>query len=509
MMLLRDVPPGLTHDEADHGITAWSIVEGVRAIYFTIGYGREPFYDYATAVLMSFLGPTYLAGRLTAVFFSLPLIAAMYAWVKRAFDPTTALLTAASLATSFWPLMVGRQALRSTTLPTLFALAVLLFWLGLKRLEIGERRLRQSPTTTTPLHHYTNPYFLATGLLIGLTFYTYIPARILWGVFPATAVYLMLARRKGTGKVWWGVLLIGGLGLIVAAPLFSYLANNPGTEVRIDELQTPLTAVLDGNVSPLWQNIRASLRLFTIEGDSTIRYNLPGRPFLQPIMGILFYIGLAFAVWHTIQPFRTHKKISFTDSSVAAFLAIAWLLAGISPSLVTGPRWSMTQAVGMQPILYLFPALAVAQIGKLRFRDTALSQYKVSWLIVGLVWGITAVIASNDYFNRWANDSDVRVQYETTMVAAMEYLNANGSGDVAISTITPDPVHTPALAQMTLTNKTITPHWFNGQDSLLIPESASSTVVFPGFTPLPAAFATYFAPAQPIAELTLRETDLD
>ena len=51
-----EVPPGLTHDEADHGITAWSIIsEGVRDIYFTIGYGREPLYDYATALLMTFL----------------------------------------------------------------------------------------------------------------------------------------------------------------------------------------------------------------------------------------------------------------------------------------------------------------------------------------------------------------------------------------------------------------------------------------------------------------------
>ncbi|MCZ7666289.1 MAG: hypothetical protein M5U34_03095 [Chloroflexi bacterium] len=84
----------MTHDEADHGITAWSIVEGSRALYFTIGYGREPLYDYATALLMAGLGPTVLAGRLTAVFFSLILISGMAAWVRRAFDWQTAVLTA-------------------------------------------------------------------------------------------------------------------------------------------------------------------------------------------------------------------------------------------------------------------------------------------------------------------------------------------------------------------------------------------------------------------------------
>ncbi len=65
---LSQIPPGLTHDEADHGLDAWGVVNGDRPIYFTVGYGREPFFDYATAGLMSFMGPSYLAGRLTAAY---------------------------------------------------------------------------------------------------------------------------------------------------------------------------------------------------------------------------------------------------------------------------------------------------------------------------------------------------------------------------------------------------------------------------------------------------------
>ncbi|MCK5919939.1 MAG: glycosyltransferase family 39 protein, partial [Methylococcales bacterium] len=142
---LPNIPPGLTHDEADHGITAWNIVNGSRAVYFTIGYGREPLYDYATAAVMSLLGPTFMAGRLTAVAFSLCTLIGMTAWVRRAFDTQTALLTAAGLAVSFWPLMSARQMLRSVTLPALFVWAVYFFWLGVGvrdwRLEIGARSI--------------------------------------------------------------------------------------------------------------------------------------------------------------------------------------------------------------------------------------------------------------------------------------------------------------------------------------------------------------------------------
>ena len=76
---LTDAPPGMTHDEADHGLTAWSIVNGARGVYFPIGYGREPLYDYATALVMRGTGPSILAARLTSVYFSLLLIAAVYA----------------------------------------------------------------------------------------------------------------------------------------------------------------------------------------------------------------------------------------------------------------------------------------------------------------------------------------------------------------------------------------------------------------------------------------------
>ena len=69
LVALGDVPPGMTHDEADHGLTALSILDGARALYFPIGYGREPLYDYATAVVMHATGPTILAPRLTSVYF--------------------------------------------------------------------------------------------------------------------------------------------------------------------------------------------------------------------------------------------------------------------------------------------------------------------------------------------------------------------------------------------------------------------------------------------------------
>ena len=144
---LPSIPPGMTHDEADHGLTAWEIVNGDRALYFTVGYGREPLYDYATALLMAGTGPTILAARVASAYFSLLMIAAVYAWARRAFGAPVALLAAAGLAVGFWPVMAGRQALRSIALPAVFAGAVLVFWRGL--LE-GEKGRSLSPHPAAP-----------------------------------------------------------------------------------------------------------------------------------------------------------------------------------------------------------------------------------------------------------------------------------------------------------------------------------------------------------------------
>ncbi|HEY4689645.1 MAG TPA: hypothetical protein VIK33_10060, partial [Anaerolineae bacterium] len=37
---LDDIPPGFTHDEADHAADAVAILNGARPIYETVGYGR-------------------------------------------------------------------------------------------------------------------------------------------------------------------------------------------------------------------------------------------------------------------------------------------------------------------------------------------------------------------------------------------------------------------------------------------------------------------------------------
>ncbi|MCA9971184.1 MAG: glycosyltransferase family 39 protein [Anaerolineales bacterium] len=483
---ISSAPPGLTHDEADHGLTAWQIAhDGVRELYFPIGYGREPLYDYATAGLMALLGQTYLAGRLTSAFASLLLVAAAYAWTRRAFDRPTALLAMAGLAVGFWPVMTGRQMLRSTLLPTLFTLAVAAFWHAWQR------------SAARAAHRHAWLAYALAGLLLGLTFYVYIPARALWGVFPALLLYLAAANRARLRRVAPGTLLLLGVAGLVGLPLFRYLAASPGLEARIAELSTPLSALAQGDLRPILDNTLASLRLFTVEGDPTWRYNLPQRPFLPPIPGILFYAGLLIAAWRAARP-----------NGAAHFLALAWLLAGMAPVFVTGPELSTTHAIGAQPVLYLFPALALAAVGRrLAGHQPARSRWLL-WLLPLLLFAGTGLQTARAYFGAWANAPEVRVQYESTMLAMLAYLDDQPVEAAAISTITPFWAHSPAVADLVL-RRDLPIRWFDGRSSLLLPGSGRAAVLFPGFAPLAPPLLPYWQTAVLQTRLPMRPTDLD
>jgi 4-amino-4-deoxy-L-arabinose transferase-like glycosyltransferase len=498
LVALTSVPPGMTHDEADHGVTAQAILDGARDIYFTVGYGREPLYDYATAVVMAAVGETIFSARLTAVFFSLILIAGTYAWTRQAFDAPTALLTAAGLAVSFWPVMAGRQALRSITLPALFVLAVYLFWRGLQMTARPTRRVTNVGT------------FPLAGLLLGLTAYTYIPARVLWLVFPVVVVYRMITTRSRQVRLWalTGLMLL--VALAVAAPLLLHLNANPGLEVRVAELSAPLSAAAAGDYGPLWANATSSLRLFFVEGDPTWRYNVPGRPWLGPVMGGLFLVGVGWAMWLAGRGLRRGE--AGIERGTAAFFALVWLLGGLSPALVTGPALSMTQAIGLLPVLYLFPALAVVAGGRWLGGRLPAEQRDVARLAATGLAVVAVALGgwrtARDYFGRWANEPEMRVQYESAMVTALNYINRNGRGDIAVSTVAPGPFHTPAIAALTVDNPDVSLRWFDGRQSLLLPDGGG-TVVIPGFTPIPGTLSGYLADSELITTLPWQPGDRD
>jgi predicted membrane-bound mannosyltransferase len=75
---LTEIPPGLTHDEANHGWDSINILDGELRYYFPLNYGSEPLYNYIVAGNMALVGENLFALRLVNIFFGLLTIVTVY-----------------------------------------------------------------------------------------------------------------------------------------------------------------------------------------------------------------------------------------------------------------------------------------------------------------------------------------------------------------------------------------------------------------------------------------------
>jgi hypothetical protein len=287
----------------------------------------------------------------------------------------------------------------------------------------------------------------------------------------------MLSRRR----LAWGVLLALAVAAVVAAPLFSYLAAHPSAEIRIGQLDQPLHALLRADPGPLFDRLRETLPMLSLQGDTFIPYNIPGKPLLGPVMSVLFYAGLALALWRWRRP--------------AYALALLWLIVGLGPALVTGIEAVNLRAIAAQPVVYLFPALSLQALGQWLGGDgRTLARRPLIVLGCVVLFAGVAVLTYLDYFLRWAQDRDVRVHYHTHLAAIADYVGARPDQTFVISTLYPGQYHDPRVVEARLGGNDHHLRWADGRGAWVLPagESADQAVAFiiPAAVPLDSDLAS-------------------
>lgn len=476
---LTAVPPGLTHDEANHGREALGVLDGVYLFYFPLNYGSEPLYSYTAALSMWLFGEGLFALRLVNVVFGVAAIGLMALWAARAFGWETAVLAAAIYALSFWPLASSREALRAGMLPFFTAAAIWFFWLIVTNEKAGKRR-----------------WWLAAafGAAVAFTLHIYLAARVAWLIFPGFLLYLALIHRPLFRRAWGptvaGLLLVG----LLVTPMFVYLQLHPEALTRLDMLDRPLQDLRAANFGPVLRNVSGALLAFVWPGagDRFLAYNIPGRPVFEAVTAVFFLLGLALSLWRWRSP--------------AHALLLLWFAVGIIPSLITGATANTTRNMAAQPAVLLLPA-----IGFMGLADWLRGRWAVrpAWLVGGaLLWLLVAgAVSSYDYFWRWAQDPDVRGAYQVNLVAALAHLEETEvAPPILLSTVYPGPAHDPSIALVMRPHAADDLHWVDARGALLWPGGGAAQAIIPSSTPPHAAFAPYL---RLLETGELRPTDLD
>lgn len=463
---LPQVPAGVHYDEAANGILAAEIgLKGERPLFITSYTGKEVLFFYLAGGLMYLLGDSVFTLRLAAALVGIVTVAAVYWLGLELFrDRRVALVAAALLAISFWHLLFSHLGFRAITQPLLQTLTAATLLRGI--------RLEQ------------RKWLLLSGIFLGLTAYTYLAARLFPVLLLVASLPLLLGRdwRKRSLQL----LLVGGVALIVLAPLLGFFLANPDAFwVRIAQV-APDEAVLS-----LGESFLRSLEMFFLVGDPYIRLNLPERPLFGWFWGGLMLVGWLMLLW------RWRALQADWQRASVLLLLLAPLIMLLPTALAVHEIVpSNLRAIGLIPFIFYLPGVGlmvlVNDLGN-QFKRIELTSAVLTVGVLALIVG--GLLTERLYFQVWGQETAVFYETDGDLTAVAGFLDQL---DTEGKTIYVSALHYqhPTLAY--LSDKYEQIKWLpqgEAGEAIVFPARQEAIYIFPHNSPLPRWAIHYFAKA--------------
>ena len=464
---LSELPLGLHYDEAANGILAGEIARGLKAPIFISAYtGKEVLFFYWTALWMRLLGATPLALRLGAASIGVATVMATV-WMayellyEEAEGRWIGLATAGFLAVSFWHLVLSRYGFRAVGQPLFQALTVAALWRGLRT----ENR----------------KWLVTAGVFCGMTAYTYLAAR----AFPipltvALVAFLVADQGRRRERLVQLAIFVGAAG-VALAPLARYWLTHPGSfMVRTEQ-------VAADTWGEAWRGLLACLKMFFVDGDPYIRFNVPYRPLFSPGAAGLLILGIGVGVWRVTGLWRTPGRRSASLALASHILLLVSIPVMILPSALATDEItpSNLRTVGLLPFVYVFPAMGLLVLkGALQrvvgrstgVRGRGMVGQGLSVVLVVLVLVLGASTTAGAYFRDWASSAALHNAADGDMARVADYLNEVEYGSIALYVASQHYRH-PTLAFLAEEYDRV--QWLVDGQTLVFPSDEGALFVFP------------------------------
>ncbi|MFN2289834.1 MAG: glycosyltransferase family 39 protein [Anaerolineae bacterium] len=398
------VPPGFHYDEAAAALDAVDVLAGRHMVFSPRSYGREALFVYVAAPFVAMLGPTQLAVRLPTAIVGILTVLVTCLMGRKLFakeDPSlaqwTGLLAALFLALSFWHVTLNRIGFRANYLPLVEVLCFFFLWRA-----VESRRVLD---------------FALSGIFLGLSLHTYSASRLLPIVLVAAFAGFLLTPRGRvlvlSLKRYW--VLLASVALLVFAPLLIYLLTNPEHLVpRAKALSIFSPYLHQGDFwGLLGRSVLGNLGLFGFRGDPNWVYNISGRPQVDAIQAILFWLGLGLCLIRWRRPRYL-------------FLIVWWFVMLLPSILAPDPIPHSLRAIGTLPVACIISArflsgLLLSIIRRLQPRWKRLSL--AALVVVPLYAGWAGYNTWHSYFEEWSTREEVYYAYHSHIVDLAQTIN--------------------------------------------------------------------------------------
>jgi hypothetical protein len=437
---LGSLPPGLNERELTDLRIAETVRVGRMEIFYNIGgMGREGSYPALLTALTTIAGGGAFVYRLPSVFAGLLALAATYALGKRLYGAPTGLVAMALMSVSMLPIVLSRVAIAESFAPLLCAVTLLLL---AKAYPIYGRPSRQEPSVTT---------FAILGGLLGLGFYV-TPAGFLMALITAFFIaYLVLTRQPLTRRMYsltWFALVVM---IVIATPYMIASFQNPSLSGAARVLDTSVTAPLRAFIGGLGG-------IFFV-GDHRAVWNLPERPLLDLVSGLLILVGIYVAARGWRQP---------------RFMLILIALVLLAPAaLLTAESPNFLRFGALLPLLMVLVGLGVTNF--YRNLHTVESKRVAMVALAGLVV-FNIQWTMRDLFGAWSSHPDTQTAYQGQLGAIARYVDATAFN---VPTVICDTALYPSQAAEQLTDSQVLILMLHRQDAPVRFVNCTYAMVFP------------------------------